>query len=151
MDQDGLFAVVYNPDTQEPVACAATKRWKADLEGFGEEGEAGWEIKMVTTHINWMKKGLAGECVDALVDELARQVKAKREKETAASQGPLNIWSQAVECLNRAFWLKKSGRLMRPYDKPIGCWGSKYGYRLLVLLRKIYIDELLSRLSHVDA
>jgi hypothetical protein len=151
LGEDGLIAAVYNAEAQEPVACAATKRWLHDLEGFSEEGEEGWEIKMVTTNIDWMKRGLAGQCVDALIDDLARQESVRRGKDTATSQGPLNIWIQAVECLNGAFWLKKGGRLMRSYDKPIGHWGSKYGYRLLVLLREIDIGERLSRLSGVGA
>ena len=151
LGEDGLIAAVYNAAAQEPVACAATKRWLHDLEGFAEEEEEGWEIKMVTTHIDWMKRGLAGQCVDALIDDLAREERVRRGKNTAASQGPLNIWIQAVECLNGAFWLKKGGRLMRSYDKPIGHWGSKYGYRLLVLLREIDIDERLSRLDKVNS
>jgi hypothetical protein len=141
LGEDGLFAVVYDPDTQIPVACAATKRWTADLEGYAEEGESGWEIKMVTTHIDWMKKGLAGQCVDALIDELARQQKCKLKSESTGSGVKLNIWIQAVECLNGPFWLKKGGRLIRSYNKPVGHWGSKYGYRLLVLLREIDVDE----------
>lgn len=147
LGDDGLIAAVYNAENQEPVACAATKRWIHDLEGFAEEGEEGWEIKMVTTHIDWMKRGLAGQCVDALIDDLARQERMRRGKDQAASQGPLNIWIQAVECLNGPFWLKKGGRLMRSYNKPIGHWGSKYGYRLLVLLREIDIDGRLSSLD----
>jgi hypothetical protein len=150
LGDDGMIAAVYNAAAQEPVACAATKRWLHDLEGFAEEGEEGWEIKMVATHIHWMKRGLAGQCVDALIDDLARQERVRRGKDTAASQLSLNIWIQAVECLNGAFWLKKGGTLMRSYDKPIGHWGSKYGYRLLVLLREIGINERLSRLSKFD-
>lgn len=140
---DGMIAAIYDTNAQGPVACAATKRWLHDLEGFAEEGEEGWEIKMVTTHVDWMKRGLAGQCVDALIDGLASQERERREKDTIASQGPLYIWIQAVECLNGAFWLKKGGKLMRSYDKPVGHWGSKYGYRLLVLLREINIDERL--------
>lgn len=143
---DGLLAAIYDPDTQEVVACAATKRWEADLEGFAEEGESGWEIKMVTTRVDWMKRGLAGQCVDALIDELAKQEKEKRKDENIALHGPLNIWIQAVECLNGAFWMKKGRRLMRSYDKPVGHWGSKYGYRLLVLLQEVDIDERTSTL-----
>ena len=150
LGDDGLFAVVYDPDEQRPVACAATKRWGTDLEGFAEEGETGWEIKTVTTHIDWMKRGLAGQCVDVLIDELARQERSKREDDNTAIHTPLNIWIQAVECLNGPFWLKKGGRLMRSHDKPVGHSGSKYGYRLLVLLREIDIDERLSRLSKID-
>lgn len=147
LGEDGLVEVVYTVVTQEPVACAATKRWKSDLEDFAEDGEVGWEIKMVTTHLDWMKRGLAGQCVDALIDELARQEKIERETESLVSERPLSIWVQAVECLNGPFWLKKGGRLVRSYDKPIGHWGSKYGYRLLVLLREVDIDE---RLSQID-
>ncbi|KAF2630837.1 hypothetical protein BU25DRAFT_408114 [Macroventuria anomochaeta] len=109
LGDDGLFAVVNDPATQRPVACAATKRWKADLKGFAEARETGWEIKTVTTHIGWMKRGLAGYCVDALIDELARQERLKRGDETTASHEPLNIWIQAVECLNGAFWMKRGG------------------------------------------
>lgn len=144
---DGLFAVIYNPDSQEPIACAATTIWEEDLEGYAEDGETGWEIKMVTTHVDWMKRGLAGQCVDALIDELARKERVKREDDNAALYGPLNIWIQAIECLNGAFWLKKGGLLMRSYDKPVGHWGSRYGYRLLVLLREIDVDERLTRLQ----
>ena len=151
LGDDGLFAVIYDPDTRTPVACAATKRWHADLESFAEQGETGWEIKMVTTHIDWMKRGLAGHCVDALIDELAKQMKLSHEAGIAASPGPLNIWIQAVECLNGPFWLKKGGELVRSYNKPIGHWGSKYGYRLLVLLRKIDVDERLTRSRQTDA
>lgn len=144
LGEDGLFAVAYDPATQEPIACAATKRWTADLEGYAETDETGWEIKTVTTHLDWMKKGLAGRCVDALIDELARQEKSSREGKSPAVHRRLNIWIQAIECLNGKFWLKKGGRLMRSYNKPIGHWGSKYGYRLLVLLREIDIDERLA-------
>jgi hypothetical protein len=151
LGDDGLFAVVYDPDTQRPVTCAATKKWTADLEGYAEEGEIGWEIKMVTTHIDWMKRGLAGQCVDALIDELARQEKLRCKGGTRTSHEPLNIWIQAVECLNGPFWLKKGGKLVRSYNKPIGHWGSKHGYRLLVLLREINVDERLSRLHEANA
>ncbi|KAF9692356.1 hypothetical protein EKO04_009441 [Ascochyta lentis] len=146
LGDDGLFAVLYNLDVQRPIACAATKRWDTDLEGYAEKGESGWEIKMVTTHVDWMKRGLAGQCVDALIDELARQENSKRGGDIAGLHGPLDIWIQAVECLNGAFWLKQGGRVVRSYDKPVGHWGSKYGYRLLVLLRQIDVDERMSKL-----
>ncbi|KAH6612565.1 hypothetical protein C7974DRAFT_405837 [Boeremia exigua] len=149
LGDEGLFAVAYDPEFDKPVACAATKRWEADLEGFAEEGESGWEIKIVTTHIDWKKRGLAGSCVDALIDELARRESSMRNGETAASYGPLNIWIQAVECLNGAFWMKRGPRLMRSYSKPIGHWGSKYGYRLLVMLQEIDVDERLSTMCNI--
>jgi hypothetical protein len=124
LGDDGLFAVIYDPNMGRP-----------------EEGETGWEIKTVSTHVDWMKKGLAGQCVDALIDELARLEKYKLRGESLGNKRTLNIWIQAVECLNGAFWLKRGGKLVRSHDKPPGHWGSKYGYRLLVLLREIDIDE----------
>ncbi|KZM23084.1 uncharacterized protein EKO05_0008341 [Ascochyta rabiei] len=145
LGDDGLFAVAYDPDMRIPIACAATKRWNTDLEGYAVEGESGWEIKMVTTHVDWMKRGLAGQCVDALIDELARQENSKRGTDTTGPHGSLNIWIQAVECLNGPFWLKQGGRLVRSHEKPAGHGGSKYGYRLLVLLREINVDERLSK------
>lgn len=148
LGDDGLLAVVYEPNTQTPIACAATKRWESDLEGYAEEGESGWEIKMVTTHIEWMKRGLAGQCVDKLIDELARQEQSRPKDGTGMVHEPLYIWIQAVECLNGPFWLKKGGALVRSYDKPTGHWGSKCGYRLLVLLREIDVEDRLLRVHH---
>jgi GNAT superfamily N-acetyltransferase len=136
---DGLFAVLYHPhDSSTPIACAAAKRWECDLDGYIGPGESGWEIVTVTTHVEWMRKGLPGRCVDALVEELRRQM---REKEQCEGEGKenLQIWVQAVEDLSGAFWRKKGYVDVRAYDKPAGHWGSKNGCRLLVLVQEFEV------------
>jgi GNAT superfamily N-acetyltransferase len=138
LGDDGMFAVIYDPQNSTiPIACAATKRWKHDLEGMNEPGEDGWEIVTVTTRVDWMRRGLAGQCVDALVEEVVRQA---RRDETCDAGSKVNIWIHTVEDLNGAYWRKKGWVEVRSYDKPIGHWGSKFGYRLLVLLQKFEVS-----------
>ncbi|KAF1945521.1 hypothetical protein EJ02DRAFT_431606 [Clathrospora elynae] len=136
----GFFAVIYDPDDDAtPVACAATTPWKGDLEGYAASGEEekGWEIKIVTTRVEWMKGGLAGRCVDAIIDELVRL-----EGEDGDRLGQkLKVWIHTVECVNGAFWKKRGWQDVRGYEKPVGDWGSKEGYRLLVLLKEVIIPS----------
>ncbi|KAH7402099.1 hypothetical protein DE146DRAFT_455200 [Phaeosphaeria sp. MPI-PUGE-AT-0046c] len=152
--EDGMFAVLYHRIHQDddearreerwsekPIACAATKRWKGDLENCrGDKGaeEEGWEILTVTTLPEYMRKGHAGTCIDALVEKL----------QTQAREGgceKVTIWTQAVEELNGRFW-KNRGWVeeVRSYEQPVGHWGSRYGYRLLVLKRDFVLGEMQS-------
>jgi hypothetical protein len=138
LGDDGIFAVIYDPQNSTiPIACAAMRRWKHDLEGLNEPGEDGWEIVTVTTRVEWMRRGLAGRCVDALVEEVVRQV---RGNETRNHGAKVNIWVHTVEDLNGAYWRKKGWMEVRSYDKPAGHWGSKFGYRLLVLLQRFGVN-----------
>lgn len=132
---EGMFAVAYDArDQTTPLACGAARRWKHDLEGFSAAGEAGWEIITVTTRLGWTRRGLAGQCIDALVENLVGQA-----HEDGSDQA-LKIWVQAVECLNGAFWKNKGWTEVRSYEKPVGHWGSKLGYSLLVLLKNIEVE-----------
>lgn len=138
LGHDGIFAVIYEPhDATTPIACAATKRWKHDLEGLNEAGEDGWEIITVTTRVEWMRRGLAGRCVDALVADVIRQAREGEKRERGSK---VKIWVHTVEDLNGAYWRKKGWEEVRSYDKPAGHWGSKYGYRLLVLLQEFQVN-----------
>jgi len=135
LGNDGMFAVIYDArDDTNPIACAATTPWTRDLEGFCAAGETGWEIKTVTTRVECMRRGLAQRCVDALVAELVRQAREDGDGEK------LQVWVQAVEDMNGAFWRKKRWVDVRAYEKPAGHWGSKFGYRLLVLLQECDVN-----------
>lgn len=137
LGEDGMFAVIYDPlEPSNPIACAATRRWTTDLEGQASSGETGWEIKIVTTKVQWMRHGLAVQCVNALVTELVAQA---REAKVCEIHPRLQIWVQAVDCLNGSFWRKQGWAEVRSYQKPVGHWGSKTGYRLLVLVREFDI------------
>jgi GNAT superfamily N-acetyltransferase len=130
LGDDGLFAVIYDPRNEtRPIACAAMTRWHGDLEGYVAAGERGWEIKTVTTQVDWMRRGLAGRCVGALAERAV-------EDEDCGSERKVQIWVQAVEELNGAYWRKKGWVEVRAYQKPVGHWGSKLGYRLLVMLQE---------------
>lgn len=138
---DGFFAVIYNPnDQEEPIACAAATHWTNDLEGYSSGGEDGWEIKTVTTAAEWQRRGLAAKCVAAIVDELTscggRGGLCGESGARDGEGGKVKIWVHAVECLNGVLWKKLGWVIVRAYEKPVGDWGSKMGYRLLVLLQE---------------
>jgi GNAT superfamily N-acetyltransferase len=134
LGNEGLFAVVYHPDDKiTPIACAATKQWTGDYGGYVEATGDGWEILTVTTRVEWMRRGLARRCVDALVENLIMQARSDEKRDSNAK---LRIWVHAVEDLNGAYWKKQGWVEVRSYDKPAGEWGSKLGYRLLVLLQE---------------
>jgi hypothetical protein len=137
LGDDGLLAVVFDGVT--PVACAAAQRWKHDHEGYAEPNEDGWEILMVTTHVDSMRRGLAGRCVDALVGDLVRQA---RDDQSRNGQAPLKVWVHAVEDLNGPYWRKKGWKEVRSYTRPAGHWGSKNGYCLLVLLQEYDVNKI---------
>lgn len=147
MGKEGMFAVLYHlgpqdgfgkgPGSGKPIACAATKRWVGDLEKYKGDNreEEGWEILTVTTLPEYMKRGYAGRCIDALVKELHRQAKDGGCRD-------LTVWTQAVEELNGAFWRNRGWvQEVRSYDKPVGHWGSRCGYRLLVMKREFAIGS----------
>jgi GNAT superfamily N-acetyltransferase len=132
---DGMFAVAYDArDGTTPLACAAARQWTHDLEGVSAAGEKGWEVVTVTTRADWMRRGLAGQCIDALVEELIRRAREDGSDER------LQVWVHVVECLNGAYWRKKGWAEVRTYEKPAGHWGSKFGYRLLVLRRDFEVN-----------
>jgi GNAT superfamily N-acetyltransferase len=134
LGDDGLFAVVYHPhDNVTPIACAATKRWKGDYGGYVEPRVDGWEILTVTTRVDWMRRGLARRCVNALVEDLVKHAHSDKKRN---SNEKLQIWIHAVEDLNGAYWKKQGWVEVRSYMRPSGEWGSKVGYRLLVLVQE---------------
>lgn len=137
LGEQGFFAVLYDPsDDSKPIACAATTPWKCDLEG-GSQGDQGWEIKMVTSGAGWMRGGFAARCVNAVVAELVEQERAGQKGRSTVEPGQkLMVWVQTVECVNGDYWKKKGWKEIRGYPKPAGHWGSKEGYRLLVLLQE---------------
>jgi GNAT superfamily N-acetyltransferase len=88
---DGIFAVIYSDeDKTTPLACAAIKRWTHDLEGHSSPDEAGWEIVTVTTREGYMRRGLAGKCVDALMEEVLRQ--AKESGSGSGGEEKVRVW-----------------------------------------------------------
>jgi GNAT superfamily N-acetyltransferase len=134
LGDDGLFAVIYHPhDKSTPIACAAAKPWTGDHGGYVETTVGGWEILTVTTNVEWMRRGLARRCVDALVEDLVKQ---RRSNEKRDSNAKLRVWVHTVEDLNGTYWKKQGWVEVRAYDRPVGEWGSKLGYRLLVLLQE---------------
>ena len=138
LGEHGFFAVLYDPnDSSIPIACAATTPWKGDMEGRGK-GEEGWEIKTVTSGAQWMGAGCAGRCIDAVVCEIRRQERKKRQNEGCREkeESTFNVWIQTAECVNGAYWNKKGWREVRGYEKPVGHWGSREGYRLAILLQQ---------------
>jgi GNAT superfamily N-acetyltransferase len=134
LGNDGVFAVIYNPhDKSIPIACAALKPWKGDYGGYVEPRAGGWEVLTVTTHVGWMRRGLARRCVDALIDDL---VERTRKTDKGNSDAKVQIWIHAVEDLNGAYWKKQGWAEIRSYPRPAGEFGSKEGYKLLVLLQE---------------
>lgn len=130
----GFFAVIFAPSSPDtPIACAAAAPWTGGFDGCAapEELQRGWEIKIVTTGEGWQGRGLAGRCVDALVGEMVR---VERESGAGWSE-EVKVWVQAVEDLNGAYWRKMGWVDVRGEDHPPGRFGSKVGYRLLVLLK----------------
>ncbi|KAH4608916.1 hypothetical protein HBH82_064550 [Parastagonospora nodorum] len=135
LGHDGMFAVIYDVhDSATPIACAAAKRWESDLDDYSAADEDGWEILMVATRVGWMRRGLAGRCVDALVAKLISQTREDEAREDGHAK--VKIWIHAVEDLNGAYWQKKGWAVIRAYEKPAGHWGSILGYRLLVMPRE---------------
>lgn len=135
LSNGGFFAVIYNPnDGVTPIACAATAPWTGGFEGYTsiDELERAWEIKIVTTRVGWMGQVHAGKCVDAIIEELGRV-----ERKTGGTEA---LGKQAVECLNGAYWKKKGWLQVRASEHPAGLWGSREGYRLLVLLREFEVS-----------
>jgi hypothetical protein len=136
--EDGIFSVMYDPnDNGTPIACAAAKSWTKDHEGGVVAGEDGWEILTVTAHVDWMGRGLPGRCVDALVKSLVWQARNDDKRDNSRK---LSIWIQAIEDLYGAYWKKMGWVEVRAYTKPAGEWGSKVGYRLLVLLQEYEVN-----------
>lgn len=132
LGEQGLIAVIYDPDNNSiPIACAAACPWDGGFDGghSPDELDGGWEIKIVTTKEGWMGKGLAGKCVDVLCGEVVRskQVGDWRPK----------FWIQTVECVNGAFWRSKGWVNVRGMDHPAGWFGSKVGYRLMVMSKVV--------------
>jgi GNAT superfamily N-acetyltransferase len=136
LGSDGIFAVIYDEGT--PIACAAVNRWTGGFTEHGVTDEEGWEIVTVTAHKEWLKRGLAGACVDALVGELVTQA---RQDETREEGTMLQVWVQCVESLYGYFWKNKGWIEERAYVKPVGDWGSKLGYRLLVMLQEFDVES----------
>jgi GNAT superfamily N-acetyltransferase len=136
LGSDGLFAVIYDEGT--PIACAAATRWTGGFKEHGVFDEEGWEIVTVTARKEWLKRGLAGACVDALVTELVRQVRQNEKRDKGMK---LQLWVQCVECLYGEFWRKKGWVEERAYVKPAGDFGSKMGYRLLVMLQEFGVEH----------
>jgi hypothetical protein len=134
LGEDGIFAVLYDGTTA--IACAAVKKWIGGFKEYLVVGEEGWEVVAVTTQVQWMRRGLAGRCVDALIEELIRQA---REDEKRESGRKLQVWIHAIEDLYGPYWKKKGWKEVRAYERPVGDWGSKLGYRLLVLLQEFEV------------
>ncbi|KAF2854698.1 hypothetical protein T440DRAFT_464843 [Plenodomus tracheiphilus IPT5] len=137
----GLIAIIYDPDNSSiPIACAATSPWDGGFDGgySPDELDGGWEIKIVTTKEGWMGKGLAGKCVDALFAEVVRLERVDLSRVDADRK--LRFWIQTVECVNGAFWRRKGWKDVRGTDHEAGWFGSKEGYRLLVMTKKVDID-----------
>lgn len=136
LGHDGFFAVAYDArDKITPVACAAAKRWTHDLEGCTAGGETGWEIITVTTQVGWRRRGLAERCIDAIVAGLVGAARAEGDEET------VQVWVQAIEDTNGLYWRKKGWRDVRAYEKAAGHWGSKCGYRLLVMVQEYTVKR----------
>jgi hypothetical protein len=134
LGEDGTFAVIYDDAT--PIACASVKRWIGGFKEYLVVGEEGWEVVAVTTNVKWMRRGLAGRCVDALVAELVKQARDDEKRENGRK---LQVWVHAIDDLYGLYWKKKGWVEVRSYDRPVGHWGSKLGYRLLVLLQEFEV------------
>ncbi|KAH7120903.1 hypothetical protein B0J11DRAFT_407372, partial [Dendryphion nanum] len=126
----GVLAVLYDKD--EPIASAAVASWKGDMEsGSVGRNETGWEVKLVTVKIGYMKQGLAGRCINALEEHLLTQ-----QKETLGD-GPLRLWIQTVDDVNGDYWRRRGWKNVRSFEKPVGYWGSYHGFHLMILLKEL--------------
>jgi hypothetical protein len=138
---NGLFAVVYNekPVDDELVACASITSWIGDL-GGEETGkdDGGWEIKAVVTKVGWNKMGLAGRCIQMLTEET---IKLEREALENKGERTLKIWIQAVESVNGEYWRRRGWKFVRAYEMPVGLWGSRFGFTLIVLLKEVDLQN----------
>lgn len=136
LGEHGLFAVAYDGD--EPVASAGTAPWKGDFEGIGKE-EGGWEIKTVTVKVPYMKKGLATKCIKVLQDYLLENM-GEEVHNKGVEERTLKFWLQTAECVNGEYWRRRGWRDIRAYQKPIGFWSSRTGFRLLVMVKELGLD-----------
>lgn len=135
---EGLFAAIYDGDVI--VASAGAIPWICDLNGFSEPGETGWEIKTVTVKVGYMKQGLAGKCIGILQDYLIEKEKGRRKSTGKKGLPKLKLWIQTAEFVNGEYWRRRGWKDARVYDKPKGFWGSKTGFRLLILVKEVDID-----------
>jgi hypothetical protein len=137
---DGLIAAVYQTqadgDQTDPVAAASITRWHGDMDGTGGQDEDGWEIKAVTTKSGWAKMGLVGWCIEAMTQDLITQEKEKGDN----GERKLKLWLHAVEEVNGDYWRRRGWRDVRGFSRPVGYWGSKFGFRLAVLIKEIDVD-----------
>jgi hypothetical protein len=136
LGEDGLFVVAYDGD--EPVASASTALWKGDFEGIGKE-EGGWEIKTVTVRVRYMKQGLATRCIKVLQDHLIGKMREEVPNGNKEAK-KLKLWLQTAECVNGEYWRRRGWRDARGYEKPVGYWASKTGFRLLVMMKEVSLE-----------
>lgn len=138
---DGMLAAVYHVEDggekTTPVAVASVSRWHGDMDGVGVEDEEGWEIKAVTTKSGWGKMGLVTRCLNALTEGLAVQ---QRSLTGEQGQVALNLWVHAVEEVNGDYWRRRGWVDVRGFDRPVGYWGSRFGFRLSVLLKEVDVQ-----------
>lgn len=128
----GLLATACIDGT--PVASASAARWSGDMDGVGGAGEEGWEIKAVTTKAGFEKRGLAGRCIAALTEEIAR---GRREE---VGGGRVRLWVHAVEEVNGGYWRRRGWREVRGFERPVGYWGSRFGFRLVVMVKEVDVE-----------
>ncbi|KAF1952969.1 hypothetical protein CC80DRAFT_495077 [Byssothecium circinans] len=150
---EGMFAVVWNMPSRgegkeeeqekegkaEAVACACISPWTGDLgpERAGAE-DGGWEIKTVTTKEGWKKMGLAGLCVQALIDEVIEiERRNVRERGEEVEGTRVKLWVHAVEEVNGEYWRRRGWRFVRAYERPAGEWASRFGFVLGVFGKEV--------------
>ncbi|KAK7190361.1 uncharacterized protein CC84DRAFT_1167530 [Paraphaeosphaeria sporulosa] len=131
---DGMIAAIYHISREggqtEPVAVASISRWHGDMDGVGAQDEDGWEIKAVTTKSGWGKMGLVGRCIETITQDLIAQEQSHGEEK-------VKLWLHAVEEVNGDYWRRRGWNDVRGFNRPEGYWGSKFGFRLSVLLKEV--------------
>ena len=76
--------------------------------------------------------GLARKCVDVLIEGVGK-------KEFDDGEGTIKLWCQAVDEVNGNYWRRRGWVDVRSYPRPAGIWGSKFGFRLAVLVKDVKI------------
>ncbi|KAF2110870.1 hypothetical protein BDV96DRAFT_583078 [Lophiotrema nucula] len=130
----GVFSVVYDNDTV--VACAGAIPWKGGMPGLRGPHDEGWEVKTVATKQGYSKQGLATRCIAGL-EAYLKQLQPTHDNRQEGKI--LKTWIQAADCLNGAYWRRRGYREVALVEQPVGIWGSKTGFKLLVAVKELEI------------
>jgi hypothetical protein len=133
---EGILAVAYHGE--EPVASAGAIPWQPEEDEGVPEGPQGWEIKIVTVKVAYMKQGLAGRCIDVVKERLNRKEKEEKGSEIEI----LRLWIATPETVNGAYWRRRGFQTVGVFDRPKGYWNSSNGFQKWVGYKDVALDAL---------